>query len=101
MLVPLMPMASLGEGESVLCRVHDRDILVACVEGRFFAVDGRCNHAGQSLAGARIRGTQIRCPLHGARFDLATGACTKGPAAGALNTYAVLVEKGKICVEIG
>ena len=100
MLVPLIPMASLGEGQSTLCKVDGRNILLVCADGQYFAIDGVCSHAGQSLAGGRLRGTEISCPLHGGRFDIRTGACTKAPATEPLQTYLVLVDGGKLCVEL-
>ena len=100
MLVPVLPMASLGDGDSATCRVHGRDLLVVCAEGAYFAVDALCSHAGQSLASGRIKGREIICPLHGARFDLRTGACTKSPASQPLTTYPVLLEAGKICIDM-
>lgn len=100
MLIPVLPMASLSDGDSAACRVEGRDLLVVFAEGAYFAVDALCSHAGQSLANGRIVGREIICPLHGARFDLRTGACTKSPASQPLTTYPVLVEGGKICIEM-
>ena len=39
------------------------------------AVENRCSHANSPLITAKIyRGDQVACPIHGARFDLKTGA---------------------------
>lgn len=53
-----------------------------------------CPHAGRSLAlpDGRIfvhRETNIICPVHGATFDIESGACTGGPAAGPLTAIPV------------
>jgi nitrite reductase/ring-hydroxylating ferredoxin subunit len=37
-------------------------------------VENRCSHREEKLTGGRIRRGQIMCPVHGARFDLRTGA---------------------------
>jgi len=95
-----MPMAALSEGESAACQAQGHNILVVCIDGGYFAVDAVCSHAGQSLETGRIRGGEIICPLHGGRFDLRTGACTKQPASEALRTYPVLIEGGKVCVDL-
>ena len=100
MLVAVMPMAALDEGETALCRASGRDLLVACVEGRYFAVAGHCTHAGQSLERARLDGHELVCPRHGARFDIRTGACTRGPAASPLRSFPILIEHGKLCVDL-
>jgi anthranilate 1,2-dioxygenase ferredoxin component len=54
-------------------------ILIAKVEGTYHAVNDRCTHAASMLSTGRIRRGAVMCPLHGARFDLATGTCIGGP----------------------
>lgn len=48
-------------------------LLLANVGGKFYALDDRCPHMGGSLSEGTIEGTAIKCPRHGAMFDLATG----------------------------
>lgn len=95
-----MSIAALGEGEKTLVRIGHREVLVACVEGQFYAVSAVCPHAGQSLGPGRLQGGRIRCPAHGAAFDLRTGACTAGPAQSAIACFPVLLEAGKVWIDI-
>jgi anthranilate 1,2-dioxygenase ferredoxin component len=53
-------------------------VLVARVDGAIVAVNDRCTHAAARLSGGRIRRGAVLCPLHGARFDLASGSCLGG-----------------------
>ena len=100
MLTPVASMASVLEGDCVLVRVGQLELLVGMTEGQYFAVSARCPHAEQSLHSGRLRGFEISCPLHGARFDVRTGQCTRGPASSGLNSYSVLIENGKLCVDL-
>jgi anthranilate 1,2-dioxygenase ferredoxin component len=50
-------------------------VLIARTEEGIFAVNDRCTHASSRLSGGRIRRGAVMCPLHGARFDLASGKC--------------------------
>ncbi len=93
-------MAALSEGESVVVKVHHTDVLLCLVEGQFHAVDAHCTHARQSLGAGRLRGHEISCPLHGARFDVRSGTCTRAPAQQALRVFPVTLEGGKVCVEV-
>ena len=96
----ILPMAALAEGESTMVRVGGEQILVSCVYGQYYAVSGVCTHAAQSLATGRLKEYEVICPLHGARFDVRTGACTKGPAVNGLKHFPVYLEGGKVCLDI-
>ena len=100
MAIPVMSMADLDEGQSVCVRVRGVEVLVSQVYGQFYAVHAQCSHAAQSLAHGRVRGTQIACPLHGARFDIRTGECLAAPAQAPLTRFPVILEAGKVCIDI-
>lgn len=101
MSTPVIPMAALGEGETTVVKVRGVEILLCQVEGQFYAVAAQCSHARQSLAGGRLRGHQIACPLHGARFDIRNGDCLAAPATRPIATFPVTLEGGKVCVDVG
>ena len=74
-----------------------RRIVVAHLSDGFHAVENRCSHANSVLNTSRIyHGRQIACPVHGARFDLKTGAAKSPPAFTALAVYPVRVVEGRI-----
>jgi len=74
-------------------------VFVAKSEGEFYAVNDRCTHAGSILSTGRIRRGQVMCPMHGARFDLATGRCAGG-AYQPIRTFPLRIVDGRIEVEI-
>ena len=47
--------------------------------GDIFAFRDRCSHAGSSFAAGRVIRQCLVCPMHGARFDVRTGACVGSP----------------------
>jgi len=49
-------------------------LLVAHVDGAFYAIQQRCPHLGGNLSRGKLQGKTVTCPLHKATFDLATGA---------------------------
>ena len=51
--------------------------------GDVYATQAACPHRGGPLADGIIGGTTVICPLHGKRFDLATGQERTGQAAAA------------------
>lgn len=69
----------LVEGRPLPLIINGWPILLASSEGRIHATIDRCTHASSELSTGRIRRGTVMCPLHGARFDLATGQCIGGP----------------------
>ncbi|MGA2790456.1 MAG: Rieske 2Fe-2S domain-containing protein [Candidatus Bathyarchaeia archaeon] len=53
--------------------VNDREIAIANVNGKFYAIDDRCGHASARLSSGGLRGNIVTCPLHGAQFDVTSG----------------------------
>lgn len=49
------------------------DIVVANVNGRFYAMRGICNHQGGPLSEGELEANIITCPWHGAKWDVTTG----------------------------
>ena len=71
----------LKEGEILVAEVDGEPVVVCKIAGEFHAIGGVCPHAMGPLGDARVvDGQQIECPWHASRFDLRSGAVTKGPA---------------------
>jgi len=68
------------------------DVAVFSVEGGLCATQARCTHRQGPLSEGTIDGSTVICPLHGACFNVWTGAVLRGPATQPLKTYAVTVE---------
>jgi uncharacterized protein YbjT (DUF2867 family)/nitrite reductase/ring-hydroxylating ferredoxin subunit len=68
------------------------DAVVFNVDGQFFATQSRCTHRQGPLDKGKLEGSTVTCPLHGAQFNVTTGAVVRGPARDPLKTYRVTVE---------
>lgn len=49
------------------------NILLANVDGAYYAIANKCTHLGGSLAQGVLEGSTVKCPKHGAQFDVKTG----------------------------
>lgn len=76
--------------------IGGKPIAVYFVDDRYFATDNVCPHAYALLSDGWLEGREIECPLHGARFDIETGAVLEGPAECGLKTYAVRVDRDQV-----
>jgi 3-phenylpropionate/trans-cinnamate dioxygenase ferredoxin subunit len=83
------------------------DVLVVNYQGSYYAVQANCTHMGGDLSKGTLEGEVVVCPRHGARFDVTTGKCVKGPKVAFLKlraqdlaTYDVKVEGERILVRV-
>lgn len=78
--------------------VNGHPILIANVDGRFYAADDTCTHEDTSLSRGHLAGDVVKCPLHNSRFNLRTGEVLEDPAEENLRTYPVRVDGSDILV---
>jgi len=98
--VPVAPTGVLESDGIHPCQVGTKRLLLCRHAGEWYAVDASCPHAGAPLDGGRLLRGRIVCPLHGAAFDLASGAPLSPPAFRALATYRLRIVDGMIEVSI-
>jgi 3-phenylpropionate/trans-cinnamate dioxygenase ferredoxin subunit len=80
--------------------IKGRHILLANVDGRFYATDDVCTHEDTSLSTGSLRGELVKCPLHGSRFNVRTGEVLEEPAEENLRTYPVHIEGNEILIAL-
>ncbi len=56
------------------------DVMIANVDGKYYAMDDRCGHMNAKLSMGVLKGKTVICPFHFAEFDVTTGRVTKEPA---------------------
>lgn len=91
--------ADLAENAQRLVSVGGKTLLLCKSDGEIFAVQNRCTHDHEQLAGGAMRKCTIVCPYHGARFSLKTGMPFGPPAFEPIDTYPVRIVDGH--VEVG
>lgn len=89
--------ADLAPGAVRAVSLAGIEVLVGNVNGAYHAIQNKCSHAESPLAGGRVRNGFVSCPLHGARFELATGKCL-GNAYRPVPSYPVRVENERVLV---
>jgi len=91
LFVTVAKVGDVPDGEGRTFTVADREIAVFRCGDRLFATSPACTHAeAQLVEGTLDRAAcTIECWLHGAEFDLATGAVLRGPATEPLTVFPV------------
>jgi len=90
----------LLEGSPVKIEKEGRSICLTRIGDEVFAVNDTCSHSDASLSEGEVTDFKIECWLHGAEFDLRTGAALTLPATQAIQTYAVTIDGNSVTVEI-
>lgn len=91
---------AIAPGHGLQSTVGNRVLAVFNVDGKFYAIDDACSHAGGSLAEGPVAGSVVTCPWHGATFDILTGSALSEPAYEGVKSYNVKTQDGKVFVEI-
>jgi 3-phenylpropionate/trans-cinnamate dioxygenase ferredoxin subunit len=98
--VPVARTTDVPDPGKLLVEVGDRLIALFHVGGQFFALDDVCTHDGGPLAEGDLRGYEIACPRHGARFDIRTGAALSMPATQPTVAHEVKVDGDQVYVRL-
>jgi nitrite reductase/ring-hydroxylating ferredoxin subunit len=87
-------LSELQPGQARCVSLNGKAVAVYNVEGKFYATDDTCTHAGGPLSEGRLEGMNIICPWHDSCFDVSTGAVTCKPARKPVQTYRVVIRNG-------
>ena len=68
---------SLGQMKAV--EFGAEKVLLANVNGVYYAIGNVCTHEGGNLSKGVLQGNVVTCPKHKAQFDVATGKVVSGP----------------------
>ena len=93
-------VADLPAGTMRRVTIRGHDVLIANAGGTVLATDDTCTHEDASLSAGVLAGAIVRCPLHGATFDLRDGAPLDEPAEEPLRCHEVKVEDGDVFVRL-
>lgn len=92
-------VADFAPGTHRIVDVDDVQIAVFNLDGEFYGIEDVCTHDYEVLTGGEVRGCEIACPRHGARFNIKTGEALTPPAYEPLPTLPVRVEDGMVQVK--
>ncbi len=105
--VKIAEVTDVLPGEKKKFTLNNKTVLLANVDGAFYALDNRCPHMGGSLSGGDLEGGTLTCPRHGAKFDVRTGKSVGNAKLAFVSvkvsdatTFPVKVEGNDILVEL-
>jgi 3-phenylpropionate/trans-cinnamate dioxygenase ferredoxin subunit len=67
----------LSEGTMKKYQVEGTEILVARIEGKYYATQNKCPHFGGDLSKGKLEGSIVTCPRHGSQFNVIDGSVVR------------------------
>jgi 3-phenylpropionate/trans-cinnamate dioxygenase ferredoxin component len=98
--IAIAPLAELPNGERIFAQVDEYPIVLFNIAGGIFAIGDVCTHDNGPLGEGEVDGFEVRCPRHGASFDVRDGRVQALPAVEDIPAYPVRVRDGQIEVGI-
>ena len=92
------PASDISANCVTTLQVEGTEIIVYQTEGNYYVYSNRCTHQDVPLSDGYLVGDAIICRLHGAKFDLKSGACLRAPARGDLQAYQAMERDGYLFV---
>jgi 3-phenylpropionate/trans-cinnamate dioxygenase ferredoxin subunit len=78
-LVRVAKTSEIPQGQMKAFKLEEKEILIANVNGNYYAIANRCTHKNGDLSKGSLEGNIVTCPVHGARFDVTSGKAVAGP----------------------
>jgi 3-phenylpropionate/trans-cinnamate dioxygenase ferredoxin component len=102
-------ISAVAKGTMKGFTVKDKQILVANVDGAFYAMDAICSHMHGYLPSGTLEKNVVICPVHRAQFDVTSGKVSKDVSgakrlivggAKDMQTYKISVKDNQIYVDL-
>jgi nitrite reductase/ring-hydroxylating ferredoxin subunit len=71
--VDVAKVDEIPAGKTKHVEIDGKEIMIANVNGKFYALDDRCGHMNALLSMGNLTGNIVTCPFHGAKFDVTSG----------------------------
>ena len=84
--VELCKASELSESEGRFVSVGELNIAIFLRDGKVYAFDDNCPHAGGSLSGGTLEDGFVTCPWHYWAFNVGTG-CMQGGGRAKIRVY--------------
>lgn len=66
-------MSEISSGNMKHVEINEKEIVIANLDGKFYAFADRCGHMNARLSRGNINQNVVTCPFHAAKFDITSG----------------------------
>jgi nitrite reductase/ring-hydroxylating ferredoxin subunit len=66
-------VSEISNGQMKHAEINGKEIVIANLDGKFYAFAERCGHMNARLSRGNINQHIVTCPFHAAKFDITSG----------------------------
>lgn len=66
-------VSEISQGHMKHIEINGKEIVIANLDGKFYAFADRCGHMNARLSRGNINQNVVTCPFHAAKFDVTSG----------------------------
>ncbi|MGA8844471.1 MAG: Rieske 2Fe-2S domain-containing protein [Nitrososphaeraceae archaeon] len=70
MEIMLRLVNEITSGQMKHIEINGKEITIANLEGKFYAISDRCGHMNARLSNGNVHQNIVTCPFHGTNFDI-------------------------------
>ena len=96
--VRVADISEIPPGEMKAVKVGIQEVLLVNVDGVIHACDNWCNHQRYRLSAGDVDGEEVRCDLHGSKFNVITGEATNPPATEPMKIFEVRLDGSDVLI---
>ena len=96
--VRVADISEIPPGEMKAVKVGIQEVLLVNVDGVIHACDNWCNHQRYRLSAGEVDGEEVRCDLHGSKFNVVTGEATNPPATEPMKIFEVRLDGSDVLI---
>jgi len=97
--IKLINVNDIKNDDMLQVSINGENYLVAKINDRFFVTSDMCTHEDAELTMGCLKGTTVKCPLHGSYFDLTSGLALNEPAEDPISVYKTIIENNHLYID--
>ena len=97
--IKLINVNDIKNDDMLQVSINGENYLVAKINDRFFVTSDMCTHEDAGLTMGCLKGTTVKCPLHGSYFDLTSGLALNEPAEDPISIYKTIIENNHLYID--
>ena len=97
--IKLINVNDIKNDDMLQVSINGENYLVAKINDRFFVTSDMCTHEDAELTMGCLKGTTVKCPLHGSYFDLTSGLALNEPAEDPIRVYKTIIENNHLYLD--